>query len=307
MPFKPLACGPVLATALLTVSACSAGGSTHDPGTTPKTPGGGTSTTTGNPTKLVKLTGKDDIKNVYAKTSTGKISLSAKSPGHEIMEQVYDADAKTWSDPTSVFKDTTRFCHSIKIKSKASTIAATVSCSISLQDVDGTQSSYVLGSNDGTTWKRADLSGASGKPALSPTGNYVQWGGPNAFVLWNPANGTFTTVKYTQTAEMPTIGVIRSNGQLVMVKAIPGKKDTCSVSFLSASATAATPHVINTTLPQAGHPHCVATSGKMQGPELIANFEQTQTIKDDKGQKTTTTTTFAYAFVQADGKWVIKS
>src|SRR6476620_1478968 len=173
MPRKPLATGLLLAVALLTVSACSSGRETPTSGDTSpdKTDKTTTKSTAGPSDKLVKLKGKDDIKNVIVKTDGGaNISLSAKSPGHEVMQQVYDPDAKTWSAPTSVFKDDTRFCHSIKVKHEGTTIAATVKCSISAKDTAGTQSSYVLASSDGKTWKRMDLPGADGKPILSPLG-----------------------------------------------------------------------------------------------------------------------------------------
>src|SRR4051812_32719003 len=157
MPRKPLAIGLVLTVAALLTASCSTGDIKDSPGQGDKTGDKSTSTTSTTKapdTKLDKLTGKDDIKNVLLKTATGKISLAAKAPGHELMEQIYDSAAKTWSAPTSVYKDDTRFCHAIKAKSVGGTIAVSVRCSISAQDTNGTQSSYVLGSTDGKTWKR---------------------------------------------------------------------------------------------------------------------------------------------------------
>jgi hypothetical protein len=298
----------MLAVALLTVAACSGGDDSPSSGDTSptKTDTKGTDSPS---TKLVKLKGKDDVKNVIVKTDAGgKFSLSAKAPGHEVMEQTYDPDAKTWSEPTSVFKDDARFCHAIKVKHKGSTYAATVSCSISAKDTSGTQSSYVLGSTDGKTWKRMDLEGANGKPILSPSGNVVAWSSPTSWLLWNAKAGTFKTVKYTQSADSPTVGILQNNGVLLMIKATAGKKDTCTVSFLSASASAPTARPINSTLPQSGHPKCVATSAKLTGSEVIANFDSTSTTKDDNGKKVTKTTTFALAFTKLPtGRWAIKS
>ena len=302
MPRKPLAAGLVLAVALLTGTACSSGDNSAAPGGKSTDSG-----TTGKDTKLKRETGKGDIKNVFAKTPSGaKISLYAASPGHEIMEQIHDPAAKSWSEPTSVYKDVTRFCHSIKVRSRNATIAATVTCSISAQDTSGNQSSYVLGSTDGKTWKRMDLPGATGKPGLSPRGNFVSWTSPTSFLLWNP-RASFTTVKYAQSADTPTVGVMQNNGMLLMIKATPGKKDTCTISFQTASAETPTPKPVSSTLPQAGHPKCVATSAKMQGTEVIANFTSTATTKVN-GKKETKTTTFAYAFTKlASGRWAIKS
>jgi hypothetical protein len=298
----------MLAVALLTVAACSGGGDSPSPGDNSPTKTG-TKGTTAPSTKLVKVSGKDDIKNVIVKTDdTGtKISLSAKAPGHELMEQTYNPTAKTWSAPTSVYKDDARFCHSMKVKHKATTIAVTVSCSISAKDTNGTQSSYVLGSTDGKTWKRMDLNGATGKPILSPTGNVVAWSSPTSWLLWNAKAGTYKSIKYTQSADAPTIGIMQNNGVLLMIKATPGQKDACTVSFLSASASAPTVKTVNATLPQSGHPKCAATSAKLTGTEVIANFNSTSTTKDDSGKKVTKTTTFALAFTRlATGKWAIK-
>ncbi|MEJ7629256.1 MAG: hypothetical protein WKF54_06645 [Nocardioidaceae bacterium] len=302
MPRKPLATGLSLVVALLALAACSSDDSSPPPDD--KSTGG----TTTAPTKLKRIISKDGIKNVFAKTESGtKISLYAASPGHEIMEQTYDAEAKTWSTPASVFKDDSRFCHEIKLKATNDLVAATVICSISALDTDGTLSSYVLGSTDGTSWKRMDLTGASGKPSISPAGNFVSWESPTRFLLWNPAS-SFTTVKYTQSADTPTVGVMQNNGTLLLIKATPGQKDTCTISFQTASAKAPTVRPLNSTRPQAGHPQCVAISAKLQGPDVvIANFNSTSTTKvDDK--KVTDTTTFALAFARLDtGKWAIKT
>jgi hypothetical protein len=299
----------MLAVTLLTVAACSSGGDspTAGDGSTDKTSTKGTDSP--DATKLQKLTGKGDIKNVIVKTDAGgKISLSAKAPGHELLEQTYDPDVKTWSAPTTVYKDDTRFCHAIKVKHKGSTIAATVLCSISAKDTSGTQSSYVLGSSDGKTWKRTDLSGASGKPIMSSTGNVVAWSSPTSFLLWNAKSSSFKSLKYTQSADSPTIGVMQNNGVLLMIKATAGKKDTCTFSFLSASASAPTARPINSTLPQSGHPKCVAVSAKLQGTEIIANFNSTSSTKDSNGKKVVKTTTFAMAFDRlSTGKWAIKA
>ncbi len=299
----------MLAVALLTVAACSSGDDSPSPGdnSPSKTDTKGTDAPS---TKLVKLKGKDDIKNVIIKTDDAgaKISLSAKAPGHELTQQTYDPTAKTWSEPTSVYKDDARFCHSMKVKHKGTTIAATVTCSISAKDTSGTQSSYVLASTDGKTWKRLDLDGANGKPILSPSGNVVAWSSPTSYLLWNAKAGTFKSVKYTQSADTPTVAIMQDNGLLLLVKATPGKKDTCVVSFSSASASAPTVRAISSTLPQADHPKCVATSAKLTGTELIANFDSTSTTKDSNGKKVTKTTPFAMAFTRLPtGKWVIKT
>lgn len=307
MPRKPLAVGLLLTVALLTATACSSSGDSPSPGD--KSPGKTTAKGTGAPvTKLVRQTGKDDIKNVILKTGDGaKVSLSAHSPGHEVKAQIYDPVAESWSEPTSVFKDDTRFCHEIKAKARGATIAATVICSISAQDVDGTQSSYVLGSTDGgKIWKRMDLDGASGKPIFSGAGNFVAWSSPTSFLMWNP-RGAFTTVKNTQSAETPTVGVMQSNGVLLMITATPGKKDTCTISFKNATAQAPVPRFVNSTLPQEGHPKCVAVSAKFEGTDVIANFDSTSTTKDANGEKVTETTTFALAFTRLPtGKWIVK-
>jgi hypothetical protein len=308
MPRKPFAGSLVLAAVLVSVAACSSGGGSSDP-TTPGNGGTSSQGTTDTPakTKLKKETGKGGIKNVFTKTSSGsKISLSAASPGHEVMEQIYDADTKTWSEPTSVFKDDTRFCHSIKLKSTGDIIAATVTCSISAQDKNGTQKSYVLASTDGTSWKRMDLIGAEGKPSLSPTGKYVAWTASSGFLLWNPTGG-FTPVKYDQSSATPAIGVMRDDGSLVIIKALPQRHGNCIISFQGASGKAPTVKAINSTLPQPDHAKCVATSAHIQGAQIIANFTQTDTTKVN-GKKVTKTTTFAYAFGRAaDGHWIIKA
>ncbi len=296
----------MLAALIASASACSSGGSTPTPGDTSKGTTG-TGGTTGTTSKLHKESGKGAIKNVFTKTPGGaKLSLYAASPGHEIMEQIYDADTKTWSAPTSVFKDETRFCHSNKLKSSDSVMAATVACSISAKDVNGTQSSYVLVSTDGKTWQRADLTGAAGKPSISPNSKFVSWSSPTSFLLWN-TTGKFVTAKYTQTDTAPTVGVAQDDGSVLLIKAIETKNKTCTISFQSISAKAPTPKAINSTLPQPDHPRCVVTSAKMQSGDVIANFDSTSTSKAT-GKKVTKTTTFAYAFhTLADGKWIIKS
>ncbi|MGI8702778.1 MAG: sialidase family protein [Nocardioidaceae bacterium] len=304
MPRKPLAASLLLAVVLLAASACSSDSSTP-------TPGDGSSPGTTGPTgtgKLHKESGKGTIKNVFAKTPAGaKLSLYAASPGHEIMQQTYDADTKTWSPPTSVFKDPTRFCHSIRLKGKGPVLAATVACSISAQDVNGTQSSFVLVSTDGKTWKRADLSGASGKPSISPNGKFVSWSSPEKFLLWS-STGSFVPASYTQSSSAPTVGVTQDDGTVLLIKAMETKNKTCTISFQSISAKAPAPKTINSTLPQPDHPRCVIRSAKMQAADVIANFETTSTTKDKDGKKVTKTTTFAYAFHKlGDGKWIIKS
>lgn len=304
MPRKSLATGLALAVALVTAS-CSSGGG-DDPTAPDKSGEKTTSTTKPSETKLVKLSGKDDIKNVYVKTDTGKISLSAKAPGHEVMEQIYDSTAKTWSAPTSVYRDDTRFCHSIKAKKTGGTIAASVRCSISAQDTNGTQSSYVLGSTDGKTWKRSDLSGGGEKAVFSTTGNFVAWPSPKSFLLWNPKVGTFKSVPYAQDESEPGIGVVQNNGVLLILKAVEGKKHACSISFQTASASAPTPKALNTTAPIADRPKCMAASAHFQGAELIANFTMTTTTKTDKG-KVEKTEVFSIAFTRtAAGSWIIK-
>lgn len=295
----------MLALAFLSVTACSSG---KDAGTTPKSTSG-TSSTSSTPSsgKLVRVKGKDGAKNVFAKTSSGsKVSLSAVSPGHEVTEQIYDPTAKKWSAPTTVYKDDARFCHSIKLKATGDILAATVVCSISSQDKAGTQSSYVLASTDGKTWKRMDLSGGSGKPSISPGGKYASWTGTTSFLLWSPTD-SFATVKYTQSAASPTLGIMQDNATLLMIKATAEKKQMCTISFLSASAKVTTPKAINSTLPLSGHPKCVAKSAKMQGADVIANFNSTATTKNN-GKKDSKTTTFAYEFEKLpNGSWVIKT
>lgn len=303
MPRKPFAASVMLAAILLSAAACGGGSNAPSkPGSSPTNSDGSTKSSPG---KLQHANGKTDLKNVFAKTPTGKISLYAKSPGHELMEQMYDAKAKTWSAPTTVFKDDTRFCHAIKLKSVNSLYAATLTCSISAQDTGGTQVSYVIASTDGKTWKRMDLKGADGKPDVSPGGKYVAWASDTGFLIYG-SSGTFTTVKYTQDAAAPAVPVMQDNGTLLMIKAAP-TKDNCTISFLTATPTATTPKAINSTLPQAGHPKCVATSAKMQGTEVIANFTSTAVTKVNS-KKATKVTPFAYAFVKlASGKYVIKS
>jgi hypothetical protein len=312
MPRKPLAIGLVLAVASLVTVSCSQGGSeSPTPGNQTGDKSTSTSTTTkakAPDTKLKKLTGKDDIKNVIVKTATGKVSLAAKSPGHEVIEQIYDSTAKTWSEPTTVFKDDTRFCHAIKAKSVNGTIAATVRCSISAQDVNGTQSSYVLGSTDGKTWKRSDLVGGGEKAIFSSSGNFVAWPSPKSFLLWNPKLGTFKSVPYAQSESEPAVGVIQNNGVLLILKAVQGKKHSCTISFQTASAAAPTPKALNTTAPLEDRPKCMASSAHFQGTELIANFTMTTTTKDDKGKKVEKTDVFSVAFTRAaSGSWIIKA
>jgi hypothetical protein len=307
MPSKPKAYFLMLAAALLTVAGCSSGGS-DTPDKTPSS-GGKSSSTNGTKTKPVKLhkvSSKDGIKNVFAKMSSGtKISLYAEGAGHEVMEQIYDPEAKSWSKPTSVFDDENRFCHSIKMKNSDSLIAATVTCSISAQDKNGTQSSYVLASTDGKSWKRLDLDGVSGKPSLSPNGKFVAWTAPSSFLLWNPA-GTFTTVKYQQSADAPAVAVMQDDGSLLIIKGTGEKHGFCVISFQTASAKAPAVKAINSTVPKPDHPHCVATSAKVQGTRVVANFQQTETTKDDNGKKVTKRTTFAYALKKdSSGHWIV--
>jgi hypothetical protein len=304
---RPRALGVVLAVSFLAVAAC--GGSANTPSKTPGSSGGKSSGSTTSPkkTKLDKVSGKGAIKNVFTKTSSGdKISLFAKSPGHEVMEQTYDSNTKSWSAPTSIFKDDTRFCHAIKLKSKDSLIAATVSCSISAQDKTGTQSSYVLASTDGKTWKRVDLTGASGKPDVSPGGKYVAWTSPTGFLLWSPAT-QFKTVKYTQSQSAPAIGVMQDDGSLTIIKATPQKHGFCVISFQSASVKAPAVKAGNSTRPIPNHPQCMASSAKLQGTEIVGNFQQTVTTKvNDKKQKKTSI--FSDAFRKLpNGSWIVKT
>jgi hypothetical protein len=309
MPRKPLALGLALAVAGLVSVSCSSGGGDETPTPGDKTGGtSSTSTTTKAPdTKLQKLTGKDDIKNVVLKTKDGKVSLSAKAPGHEVKEQIFDASTKKWSEPTTVFKDDARFCHGIKAKVVGGTIAATVRCSISAQDVNGTQSSYVLASTDGKTWKRSDLVGGGAKAIFSTSGNFVAWPSPKSFLLWSPKTGTFKSVPYPQSDSEPAVGVMQNNGVLLILKANQGKKHTCTVSFLTASAAAPTPKPLNTTSPIEDRPKCMADSAHFQGTQLIANFTMTTTTKDDKGKKVEKTDVFAIGFTRtATGSWIIK-
>ncbi len=295
----------MIALAFLSVTACSGG---KDAGPTGAS-NSSSKSTSGTPSsgKLVRVKDKGGVKNVFAKTSSGsKVSLSAAAPGHEVMEQIYDPTAQTWSAPISVYKDDKRFCHTIKLKATGDILAATVVCSISAQDKSGTQSSYVLASTDGKTWKRMDLTGGSGNPSISPGGKYVSWTATTSFLLWSPAD-SFATVKYTQDANQPTLGVMQDNATLLMIKATGTKKKTCTISFLSASAKVTTPKPINSTLPLAGHPQCVSKSAKMQGPDVIANFDSTTITKND-GKKDSKTTTFAYEFEKLpNGKWVVKA
>lgn len=291
----------VLATVVLAASACSSGSDS------PTTPTGKTTGTPGSTAKLQKESGKGAIKNVFAKTQAGtKISLYAAAPGHEIMEQTYNADVKTWSTPTSVFKDATRYCHSLKLKASGPVMAATVACSLSAQDTTGSQKSYVLVSTDGKTWKRADLTGATGKPSISPNGKYVSWTSPTSFLLWN-STGSFTTAKYAQSSDSPTVAVSQDDGTVLLIKATENKDKSCTISFASLSAKATTAKPINSTLPQP-YPKCVATTAKMQGTDVIANINTTSTTKESNGKKTTKTTTHAFDFHKlSDGKWIIKS
>ncbi len=299
---KPLAASLVLAATLVTVAACSSGGSSS---TTPTDKSSASSTTTSS--KLVRQKGKDSIGNVFAKTSKGvRVSLSAAAPGHEVMAQLRQPNATTWSPPASVYKDTERFCHTIKLKGTGDILAATVACSVSAQDKRGTTSSYVLASTDGKTWKRSDLSGAKRKPSISPAGRYVSWSAPASFLLWSPS-GSFTNVKFTQDPKSPTVGVTQDDGTVLLIKATAGKKKTCTISFQSISAKAPTPKSLGSTLPQADHSRCTAVSAKMQKGDVVANFHSTSSTTV-KGKKVTKTTTFAYAFTKlANGKWVIKS
>lgn len=305
MPRRPSAVALVIALAFLALAACSSGLPAKSPGTSGKS---SHQNTNGGTSKLKREKGKGGIKNVFAKTSSGdKISLSAAAPGHEVMEQILNTTTKTWSAPTPVFKDDTRFCHHIKLKSKGPVLAATVVCSISAKDVSGAQSSYVLASTDGKTWKRADLPGASGKPSISPSGKYVAWTSPVSFLLWSPTGGAFTTVKYTQSATTPAVGAMQDDGTLLIIKASSRKHGFCVVSFQGASAKSPTPRAIDSTKPQPNHPHCKITSAKTQPTEVIANFTQTLLTKVN-GKKSIKTTTFAYALkkLPRNGNWYIK-
>ena len=310
MPSKPLAIGLVLASALLTVTACSSGDDSPSAGDTSpdKTDKTDTTDAGGDTQKLVKVKGKDDIKNVIVKTSTGtKISLSAKAPGHELMQQTYNPDTSVWSAPTAVFKDDTRFCHGISVRKAEDTIAATVRCSISAKDVDGTQVSYALVTSDGKTWKRMDLAGATGKPIMSPVGNVVAWSSPTSYLLWNAGAGTFKTVKYAQSEDEPTVAVLQGNGVLLMLKASEGDKKTCVFSFRSSTFASPTAKLINSTLPQDGHPKCQAIGVRLQGDELIGDFNSTSSTENAQGKKETKTSVFSVAFAKLPtGKWAIK-
>ena len=307
MPRKPLLASLVAVLFALSATSCSSDSDSPDPGSDSSKGTDGTSSTPA-AGKLHKETGKGGIKNVYAKTSSGaKITLYAEAPGHEIMQQTHDEDADTWSAPVSVFKDDTRFCHALKLKAKTEILAATVTCSISARDVNGTQSSYVLASTDAKTWKQANLDGASGKPSISPNGKFVSWRSPAAFLLWNP-DGAFVTAKYAQSEATPTLGITQDDGSVLLMKAMETKNKTCTISFSSVSAKAPAPKALNSTLPQADRPHCVATTAKMQGPDLIGTFETTSTEKDKDGKKVQKTDTFAIAFHKlASGNWIIKS
>jgi hypothetical protein len=295
----------VLAVVFLGAVACSSGSPSKQPGT------GGQSNhhnTNGGTSKLKRVKGNGGIKNVFAKTSSGdKVSLYAAAPGHEVMEQILNTSTKSWSAPISVFKDDTRFCHRIKLKSKGPVLAATVVCSISAKDVNGAQSSYVLASTDGKTWKRADLPGASGKPSVSPSGRYVAWTSPLSFLLWSPTGGAFTTVKYTQSATTPAVGAMQDDGTLLIIKATSEKHGFCVISFQQASAQSPTPRAIDSTDPQPDHPHCMITSAKTQPTGVIANLTQTM-LTTVNGKKSVRTTTFAYSLrkLPRNGNWYIK-
>jgi hypothetical protein len=307
MPRKPLVGSLTLAVALVGLAGCSSGGSdtpektpsTHTKSTGSNSPGKGQPTKPDKPTKLQKA-GKGGVKNVIKKTDAGlKISLSAPAPGHKIVEQYKASGDKSWSDPATVYEDDSRFCHSIKVKSTGPITAATVQCSISVQDKDGTQTSFVLVSTDGKTWKRLDYKGVSGKPIPSPSGKFVAWSSPASFLLWNPTAG-FKTIKYAQDPKSPGIGVMQDDGSLLIIKATSQKHHECVISFQSASARAPVVHTVNSTLPKPDHPRCKAMSAKIQGPRVVANFQQTD---QDKNK-----TTFAYAFAKGpDGHWVVRA
>lgn len=303
MPRKPLIASLLLAVVSLSATSCSSGSDSSDP----TKPSKGTDSTTTS-SKLHKESGKGaGIKNVFAKTPTGaKTSLYAASPGHEIMQQTYDAEAKTWSTPTSVFKDDARFCHTIKLKSSGPLLAATVSCSISAQDTTGGQSSFVLVSTDGKTWKRSDLTDAAGKPSISPNGKYVSWTAPTSFLLWD-STASFTVAKYTQSSDTPTVGVTQDDGTVLLIKGIQNKDKSCTISFATLSAKAPAAKAVNETLPQAGLSKCVAATAKMQAADVLANFETTSTTKDSDGKKVTKTVVHAFLFHKVADKWIIKT
>ena len=138
----------------------------------------------------------------------------------------------------------------------------------------------------------------AGSRSCPRSDNVVAWSSPTSFLLWNAKAGTFKSVKYTQAADAPTVAVMQNNGVLLMVKATPGDKKTCTFSILTASAAAPTAKLVNSTLPQTGHPKCEATSAKLSGADIIANFESTTTTDDSKGKKVTKTTPFAVAFTK---------
>lgn len=312
MPHTPAACRrpfavlAVLAAASLALAGCSSGGQTPSEGLgTTTSPHSGGSTGKSGKQQLVKQTGKHAIKNVITKLASGnKVSLSAPAPGHAIMAQVYDASTKTWSKPTTVYKDDTHFCHKVSARAEGGVIAATVQCGLSTQDRLGTALSYVLVSSGGQTWKRAAMKGAKGKPIVSPGGKYVAWSSPASYLLWSPG-GEFKTVPFTQSDEAPAAAVLQDTGTLLIVTTT-SKKKNCTITIHSATPTALTPKVVDSTLPQSGYPACEPTSALFQGTLMIVNFTTTQTTKDN-GKKSTKTTPFAFSFHKiADGKWVIK-
>jgi hypothetical protein len=302
-----------LAVGALSLTSCSSGGSTPSSGDhSSDTPGGSTSTNSTTTLKKVKVKkGKSKgasagvANQIVTLASGAKISLSAPAPGHSVLAQVEQPKATGWSKPATVFKDTNRFCHAIKMVQAGGVAAATVSCSLTSQDAAGTQESYVLATTDGITWKRADLSGADDKPSISATGKFVAFESPSSFVIWSPT-GTFHPVHYTQDDSAPTIGLMQDTGVLLLVKALADKKD-CVVSFQTVTSTATTPHTINSTLPQSDHPKCAISNAAFRGTDIVANLTMTEKV-ETAGKKSYQTTTFAWEFDrESDGHWVIKT
>lgn len=292
--------------AFVSLTACSSSSPSTDK-TTTKTPG--TPGSTADTAKLKKIKKGKGIQNQYATLASGaKISLSAASPGHDVVAQVRAKGDKKWSKPVTVFSDDNRFCHAIRVSSAGGIAAATVTCGLTAQESNGTETSYVLATTDGTTWKRADLKGAETKPLLSPTGKYAAWQGPESFLIWSPTPGTFKSIHVTQSADSPTGAVLFDTGSLLLVKAAPSGKKDCIVTFQTASVTAPTLHTINSTLPQSDKPKCamVNVSFKPSSPDLLANLT-TQSRVVVNGKKVTKTTTFAWEFAKnTDGHWYIK-
>lgn len=291
----------------VSVAACSSGSPSSTGSTnTSKTPTSpGSTDATG---KLKKVKKGKGVQNQYATLASGaKISLSSPQPGHAIVAQVEAPNAKTWSKPVTVFQDASRFCHSIKVSAGGGVAAATIACGLTSQETDGTETSFVLATTNGTTWKRADLKGAESKPLVSPTGKFAAWQGPTSFLIWSPTPGTFHTIHATQSTTTPTDAVLFDTGQLLLVKAAPSGKNDCVVTFASATIAAPTLHTVNSTLPQADKPKCalVSLSFKPNSPDLLANLT-TQARVDVNGKKVTKTTTFAWQFAKnSAGHWFI--